>query len=158
MEKALRHQVIGVFLAADAVLVSAFLPWGTIEAKPAISGLPFPVPSSPFGDMTMRLTLTGWSGNMTLSGVTVPNWFTVILAFAAAGLAVLGATEVWSPPRWLPSVLASLGWIQVAGTLFVLMGGRAGSVGIGVLAALASFTWLLVGCLRLARQEVMRPS
>jgi hypothetical protein len=158
MEKSLRQRMIGVWIAADAVFVSAFLPWGTIVAKPTFSDSSFPFSGSRFGDMTMKFTLTGWSGTMTFLGVSVPNWFTVVLAFAAAGFASLGAAGIWNPPRLLPLVLAGLGLAQVLGTVAVLGVSSGGSLGIGVLAALASFVWLVMGCLRLMRHEVVPSS
>jgi hypothetical protein len=156
MDQALRQRLVGVWIGVAAVVVASFLPWGTFVAKPTVSIEGFPgggFPGNPFGEMTMKVTLTGWTGTMTLLGMSVPNWFNVVLAVAAAAVATLGATGAWNPPRLLVVVLACLGLAQVAGTLLVLLSATGASLGVGILVALASFIGLVRACSQVSRRE-----
>jgi FtsH-binding integral membrane protein len=139
-----RERAISVTVAAAAVVVAAFMPWGTIRATPAISiGGPF---SNPFEGMAVTMTLTGWDGTLTLAGMAVPNWVVVALALATAGVVWLRATETWHPPRGLPLGLALLGCAHVAGILAVLAFSGKGTIGIGAVIAAIAFVAMSVVC------------
>lgn len=157
MDQALRQRLTSVWIGVAAVVVASFLPWGTFVAKPEIPSIQgFPegtMPGSMFGEFTMKVTLTGWTGTMTFLGVAVPTWFAIVLAIAAAGVATMAATGVWAPPRRLAVVLAGLGLAQVAATLIVLLSATGSSLGIGILVALASFIGLIRACSQLTPPE-----
>jgi hypothetical protein len=148
MSPKMREHAIGVAAGAVAVVVAAFMPWGTIRAEPVISisreGFP-----NPFDGMAVTMTLTGWNGTFTFAGMAIPNWFAVVLALATAGVVWMRAAETWHPPRWLPLGLALLGCAQIVGILAVLAFSGKGTIGIGALIAGAAFVAMIAMCRRL---------
>ena len=96
------------------------------------------------------MTITGWNGSMTVSGIALPNWLVVVAAAAVAGLAWLRAGAVWTAPRPVPFVLAGYGLVHAAGSAFVRMASDRGAAGIGSLLSAATFVGMLV---ILARQS-----
>lgn len=155
MNQRTRECAVAITIAAVGVLVAAFLPWGEIRGTPTFSVATPGVPDFPaaLGGMTVTETLTGWNGNTTLAGVTIPNSFTFVLAVATVAATWLRATRVWTAPRMLAPAMAAFGLIQSLCTLATLAFAPGGSVGIGVVLVSCAFAWMLANCLRLLRSR-----
>jgi len=142
-----KNSAIGVTIASVLIFTAAFMPWGEIRATPTLNspfGGGFPFGDSPFSGMTMTITITGWNGNITLGGLTLPNWLVVLAAAGVATLCWLKAATVWDAPRAVLFALAGYGLLHAGFALLVLMSSGKGSAGIGSLLTALAFIAILV--------------
>ena len=110
---------VGIIIFAVVIVIASFMPWGTLHTTVGgmfggspVSGSPFS-DMSPFGDMQITHTANAWNGNITLAGMTIPNWLTVLIAAAIAVFASLKAYEVWRAPRGVNILLALYGTLHL---------------------------------------------
>ena len=157
MTKERKNWAVWTSIAPIMVFAAAFMPWGEITATPAASfggsaASDF-FGSSPFGGMTMTLTVNGWNGTFTLAGIKFPNWTVVLLAGSVTALAWLAATGAWRPPRYLGPALAAIGLLQAVLTLLVFVGSKESSVGLGILATIVGLAALTFASFALATER-----
>jgi hypothetical protein len=109
--------LIALFFASGFVLLGSFLPWLTFKTS---------LPTEFTADfkeakafMDHFLTLTGWNGEVTLLGITLPNWMVPIAAIFVALTTAGRATGTWDAPRKLSIGLAVFCTIHLGTLLFV---------------------------------------
>ncbi len=116
--------------------VASFLTWGTIRPT-AFSGFPgglsdgFP---GGFGDFFggLSIAVNAWSGNLTLAGLQLPNWLTVVAATCAVGTAYARSTGA-QLSKALPSGLILYALVHVALFALIVLGSGRGTLGIGAI-------------------------
>ncbi len=119
-----RDLPVGLFGWCFVILVAAFMPWAT---SPLFSVF-----------APVSAVVTGWTGNITLLGIVIPNWLSVALAAALAGIGWFRAnsTEIAKKTDF---------WLALVGTLhssffvFSVFTGRGAQLGLGAIATLVAF-------------------
>ncbi len=93
-----------LLIVACAILaLASFLPWAQFKPQmPAGFDL-----ASMDEFMRSAMTATGWNGNVSLLGITVPNWFVPILAFAIIGMTLMRGADIWDAPNGLSIAAAA---------------------------------------------------
>lgn len=128
--------------ACALVLLASFLTWMSFRFAP---GLALDAGNEPMARaIEQSLSATGWRGQITILGITLPNWMIPVAAAAIASLAWLRATSAWETPRWIGIGLASLCVAHLA-TLIAVVGANSEIVRLGpgaLLAALGSVAML----------------
>jgi hypothetical protein len=133
--------IVTLILAA-LIVIAAFVPWGEIRGTPSFSGGFAPM----FGEV--RLTMTGWNGNLTVAGVQLPNWLTVVAAVAVVfgvWLTVLGILPI---PLAALIVVAAYGLLHTAFLLILLATSNDGSPGLGAALTAVLFAIMLAVLIR----------
>jgi hypothetical protein len=138
-------------LLALLVLIAAFMPWGTVNAVPTLSGSEFPFGKSPFGDMKICMTITGWNGSLSPGGLKLVNWLVVLAAGTVATFAWLKARSIWTAPTALSITIAAYGLVHIALAITVLVGSKDGSLGIGSCLTAIAFATMIMLQIRSAR-------
>jgi len=95
-------------------------------------------------EMLAMFCATGWNGDISLAGLTVPNWFVPILSIALAGFALMRAADVFEAPRGLVIAFATYCMVHLGFlTVIVVIAGGDARLGLGamlgVLASIAAF-------------------
>lgn len=135
-----KTHLISLSAACAVVVLASFMPWITFRANfdfgPDFQGQ-F---ESMRQFMEQQMTATGWTGNVTLVGITLPNWIVPIAAGAVAFLAWFRATGTWETPRGVGIALGLLCVIHLAVLVLVaVMNSESARLGFGaLLAAMAS--------------------
>lgn len=136
-----------LLVACAAVVLSAFMPW--IRFVPQLP--PGFDMQGMDGFMAEAMTATGWRGDVSLAGVTAPNWFVPIFAIAIAAVTLMKEADMWDAPRAVSISLAGyctahLGFLIV---LVALIGGSKASIAfgapLGLLASLGALGLMIFG-------------
>ena len=142
--------MIWVWLAL--VGVASFLTWGTIRPT-SFSGFPGGFPGD-FGNSILGgivISVTAWTGNLTLAGLSLPNWLPVIAAAGAVAIVYArGAGAQLSPLAPTLLLIYALAHVVLFG--LIIVGSGRGSLGIGTIAMFAA----LIGLWR-ALASALRP-
>lgn len=126
---------LGVIIAAAVVVVASFMPWITLSQSLPFGNM-FP------GSLPMNLSLpspTAWNSNVTLLGITVPNWFLVGVAIGAAGTVWMSADSRWAAPRWLLLGLPIYGVCHSEFVVLMIMTSNGAGLGFGVILTFLAF-------------------
>lgn len=135
---------LGVVVAAAVVVMASFMPWVTLSRSLPFGNM-FP------GSLPMNVSLpspTAWNSNVTLLGITVPNWFLVGIAAVAAFSAWTTAAGRWSAPRWLILGLPIYGVCHSAFVIFMIMTSNGIGLGFGVILTFLAFGGMLATVVR----------
>ena len=122
---------LGSLLACGVGLVAAFLPWGSFRLQA-------------FDGQSVTVTLNAWNGNLSLLGLTIPNWMVAISLLAIGTAVVLREIAIWEAPRALCIALSSYGFVHM--TLYLVVLGAQGtqaSIGAGTFLMLLAAAALL---------------
>lgn len=127
-------------VAAVAIVVASFLPWGVGE----VGNLGMVIPK--------RVAITGWTGRIVLMGVEIPNFMTIV---AALVLAVWSLRDPLLGRKGLAPVLAVYGLLHglFAARFTVLGGGGGRGWPTGALLATAAFVGILLSMSGVAPDE-----
>jgi len=155
---------IGIFIASAVVLVSAFLPWGSMQAsfKIALHDTPLAgLPERAFGNLDpfkgIVVTMTGWNGSLELGGLTLPNWLVVVAALAISAFCALRAASVWEVHPIVNILLASYGIFHCVALALVLLS-NSGRVNVGLIATLLAFITMAIVLARAYRASQTSPN
>ena len=139
--------MIWVWLAL--VGVASFLTWGTIRPT-SFSGFPGGFADAIFGGIS--ISVTAWTGNLTLAGLSLPNWLPVVAAAGAVAIVYARAAGAQMSPL-APTLLLIYALIHVALFGLIVVGSGNGSLGIGTLAMLAALIGLWRALAHAARPQ-----
>ena len=145
-----KRDAISITIASGIVLFGSVMPWAQLSGSP-FDGLPFPGMN-----MSIRMTMTAWNGNLRLLGIQVPNSTVVLVALIVSVVAWLQVSQVWSAPRALCLSLVGYAAMHTIWFIFVVLG--SGSLGIGSVLTAAAFAWMFVVLIRQVRQPATPPS
>ncbi len=128
--------LIALFVASGFVLLGSFLPWLSFKTT---------IPTEFSADfkeakafMDQFFTINGWRGEVTLFGITLPNWLVPIAAILVALTTAGRATGNWDAPRKLSIGLAVFCTLHLGTVLFVA-GANSESTRLGFGAILGMF-------------------
>lgn len=116
-------------------LVASFMPWGTFQASINLPFGDFNFGEFPFGG-TQTITINAWNSNLTLLGLTIPNWTLVFIAIGIGGLLFTKVT-----PK-VNMLLAAYGVFHSLFLGFMLIAN--GTVGIGLIITVVSFIAIMI--------------
>ena len=143
--------LIALFFASGFVLLGSFLPWLSFRTD-----IPLDLPgdySEMQAFMKQAMTITGWRGNVTLFGITMPNWLVPIAAVLVALTTAGRATGTWDAPRGLSIGLAVFCTVHL-GTLLLVSGANLEATRLGFGAILGMFGSLgMLGLTIFLREE-----
>jgi hypothetical protein len=134
---------IGAMVSAVIVLVASFMPWGTFNSIPVVTGLE---PEGLLGLGPIESSVTAWNSTLTLAGVIIPNWITVMAAGAFVAFGVLRSLDIWCAPRIVDISFALFGGLQAVMMMYLL--GCNGRIGIGSVLTAFAFLALIIIALR----------
>ena len=138
------------------VLVASFLTWGTFQTTVAsVSGELFGglfgglfKGFNPLGAVPLKVTLSGWSGNITLLGMALPNWLAVVAALAATFMSNARASGSMPFNRLAPAALAIYALGHVAFLVAVVLS-KSGTLGIGALLMIVGLLGILASLFKM---------
>ncbi len=135
-----KTHLISLSAACAVVVLASFMPWITFRATIDFGSAFQGQMESMRQFMEQQMTASGWNGNVSLMGITLPNWIVPIGAAAVAFLAWFRATGTWETPRGVGIAIAVLCMIHLGILLLVaVMNSDSTRLGFGsLLAALAS--------------------
>jgi len=141
--------------AGIAVFVAGFLPWGTITARPKITGgAAFDLLGGADRLLASPMTveLTAWNAEQSLGVLTAPTWLICVYGLLIAILAGLRRGDVVRTSAWVLLPLAELGLLQSAHFVVLMVRPERGegTLGIGPLACVAAFATATALALTLA--------
>ncbi len=123
-------------IAAGIVLIAAFMRWASIVGMP--DNIPLVEP--------IALSITGWSGYVTVAGMQFQNWLVIVAAAVAVLGSWLGAYRVWELARACSLVSIAYGLFHTGLAWFIFT--RHGQVDAGLVVTIAAFVVLLILTLR----------
>src|SRR5205085_2094536 len=107
---AMRNRPVGTILLCLVVVVSSFLPWGTMSVQRAVEdtpGLGEFAKTFATGFGLKAVEVNAWNSHVMAGSLRIPTWVVPVLA-AFVGLSIwLRAADVWTPPRALCPLLAA---------------------------------------------------
>ena len=138
---------IGIIVCGALVLMASFLPWVTITGPLQIQGLgeanPFQslaqAANHLFGREEISITVNAWNGNVSLAGLTLPNWLVVAAGLLITGVSILGSFPRTRVPSALLYSLWAYGTLHLC-TLAVLLPSLKGEVHVGYVGTV--ITWI----------------
>ncbi len=133
----------GLIILTILIVVAGFLPWGQIRGAPAS---PVPLISDAFEGMA--ITITVWNGSISLGGLDLPNWLTVVAAFAVVGAYWLRELAVLAVPVALMVVIAAYGILHTLFAVTILTLSDEGSPGTGAVLSALFFVGMIVLLIR----------
>ncbi len=136
---------------AFVVVVASFIPWGTFQAtNTTFSGSPFGG-LNPFMGMPLLITMSGWQGDLTLAGMSLPNWLVVITALGAAALGYIRFAGLGNVNRNICVALLAYGIFHI-GLLMLILAGK-GSIGFGAILTLVALVAMMISLFKTPSQQ-----
>lgn len=137
------NHTVTIGIAAAVVLVASFMAWGHINVASMGGGFPlFP------GGGSMSVNVNAWNGNVTLLGLTLPNWLTVFAAAGAIALSWMRSTGAWTGHSAVQLGCGIYGLLHSGLAVIVFLGSSEASLGIGCPATMAAFVAIVVASFR----------
>lgn len=134
---------VGLLGWAFVVVIASFIPWGTFQAtNTTFSGSPFGG-FNPFMGMPLFITMTGWQGNLSLAGVSLPNWLVVVAALGAAALGYVRSAGLGEVNRAACVAPLIYGILHVV-LLVLVMSANKGTIGFGAILTIVALVAMLV--------------
>ncbi len=146
--------LIALTAACAVVLFGSLMSWVTFKAQLplGINGEQAELLRQAMDAVREELTINGWSGHLTLFGLTLPNWLVPVTAIAATGTAWARATDTWDTSPKVSVVLSAYG-VAHLGILVVVLLANPGQTNIGLgtvvslLGALGALVFSVLGVL-----------
>jgi hypothetical protein len=154
----------GAAIAAGAVLVSMFMPWGELSRTEFHmtldlgGGAPWPTGLKP---STTTISGDGWHSTLRVGKLQIPNWVPVLAAGVIATLLWLDALAALATPIWLTLALSLYGVVHPLLWLVVMTVASEARVGIGpvfVVISFAATTYFVIQQARAKRTSSGRPA
>lgn len=120
--------LVALFFASGFVFLGSFLPWLSFKAQ-----LPADIPFDPDAMKAFVaevMTATGWKGDVSLFGITIPNWMVPVAAIFVSLTTAFRCAGTWNTPRGLSIGLAVFCTVHL-GTLLVVAVGNSETTRLG---------------------------
>ncbi len=132
---------MGVIFASLILVAASFMTWGTALSTPAQMPPGFAELGIP-GQGPMELTATAWNSYLTVSGIEIPNWTSVLGVALLTAFAILRFSRIWSSPL-IVDLLVSVALVVQIGSMLLAFGSN-GRIGFGILLSMLCALVLLL--------------